>query len=732
MRSFVGPTLLAGTHESRRGRTGRDRRPIGAILMTLCLVSTLAAPATAAAAVTAVPALWTAGGLSAGNDSDGQAARVAVDASGNVAIVSGPAFARDLAVTSYTASGSFRWRATVSPSVGTFVGDWVAAAPDGDFVAVGRNTDSHGSPIGISLVRFGSDGALQWRVDLGGWRPGVARLLVDTAGNAYLAFNSIGDGQDIQVHKYDPAGALLWATGISTGSMSNDIATSLAFSPDQTEVVVTGDVAGGATWITALYDTSTGTRKWLVNAPEGTAALDAVVDGSRVYVTGQGSVGITSYLTVVAYDRATGARLWRTDKKAADSTGAAGLRMARSPDGSLVVAGQAARGFLDWYTVVFETSGAVRWEAVRDGGLNTDEIPRGVLVLADGTTVVTGPGGPNLPGGYIQGVTAGYSPNGTLLWEAFSKLATVWATALPNGDVCATGGYDALITCWRLTGVGPNRPPSAVMSATPASGDAPLTVNFDGSGSTDPDGTISSWSWSFGDGTSGTGAVISHVYTTPGMTHTATLTVRDSGGAPGTTSRTIVVNAAPAPAAPSGLTAALAGPYVALSWQDNSLNETAFHVERCEGSGCTGFAALGTQMANVRTYTDSSAAAGRSFSYRVRASNSGGYSGYSNVTSIVTPLPPPQPANLTATTLTRSSITLRWTNGVGDQLWIRIERCTGSGCTSFVQVAAVVGTATTYTDSGLAARTTYVYRVRASNAIGDSPYSNTASARTKR
>ena len=52
----------------------------------------------------------------------------------------------------------------------------------------------------------------------------------------------------------------------------------------------------------------------------------------------------------------------------------------------------------------------------------------------------------------MQGVTAGYSSNGTLLWEGFSRRGTVWATALPNGDVCATGGYDALITCWRISG----------------------------------------------------------------------------------------------------------------------------------------------------------------------------------------------------------------------------------------------------------------------------------------
>ena len=142
--------------------------------------------------------------------------------------------------------------------------------------------------------------------------------------------------------------------------------------------------------------------------------------------------------------------------------------MAMAPDGSLVVTGQAALGFLDWYTVAFETNGTVRWEAVRDGGLNTDEIPAGVLVLPDGTTVVTGRGGPTLPGGFWPGVTAGYSAAGTLLWEAFSPLATVWATALPNGDVCATGGYDAYLACWGVSDgvVNPPQPTSVVSRKT--------------------------------------------------------------------------------------------------------------------------------------------------------------------------------------------------------------------------------------------------------------------------
>jgi PKD repeat protein len=144
----------------------------------------------------------------------------------------------------------------------------------------------------------------------------------------------------------------------------------------------------------------------------------------------------------------------------------------------------------------------------------------------------------------MQGVTAGYSPTGTLLWEAFSKLPTVWATALPNGDLCATGGYDALITCWRIAGVVvSNQPPTAALAATPSTGAAPLTVSFYGSGSTDPDGTIASYSWNFGDGGNSTAANASHIYASAGI-YTATLTVTDNKNASASGTVTIIVNPA--------------------------------------------------------------------------------------------------------------------------------------------------------------------------------------------
>ncbi|HEY5890817.1 MAG TPA: PKD domain-containing protein, partial [Acidimicrobiia bacterium] len=336
---------------------------------------------------------------------------------------------------------------------------------------------------------------------------------------------------------------------VPSGFFANDIATSLALSPDESDVVVSGDIAGGASWITAVYDASTGARKWLVSAPEGTAATDVVIDASRVYVTGQGVTGsgtpaIKYHLAVIAYDRATGTRLWRTDKIPVDGFGAAGMRIALAPDGSVVATGQASRGFLDWYTVAFETTGKVRWEAVRDGGLNTDEIPAGLLVLPDGTSVVTGRGGPTLAGGYWGGVTAGYSSDGALVWEAFSPLVTVWASALPNGDVCATGGYDAYIACFRPSGDGgENVPPVALVSATPQSGTTPLTVSFDASGSNDPDGSVVSWAWTFGDGGTATGSQVVHVYAKAG-TYSATVTVTDDLGASDTETVAVTVSGA--------------------------------------------------------------------------------------------------------------------------------------------------------------------------------------------
>jgi len=93
------------------------------------------------------------------------------------------------------------------------------------------------------------------------------------------------------------------------------------------------------------------------------------------------------------------------------------------------------------------------------------------------------------------------------------------------------------------------------------------------------------------------------------------------------------------------------------------------------------------------------------------------------------PVPPPAaPTALTATVASCSCINLRWNDNSSNETGFKIERCQGTGCGSFVQIAQVGANVTTYSNTGLSAGVSYTYRVRAYNASGNSAYSNTATA----
>ena len=101
---------------------------------------------------------------------------------------------------------------------------------------------------------------------------------------------------------------------------------------------------------------------------------------------------------------------------------------------------------------------------------------------------------------------------------------------------------------------------------------------------------------------------------------------------------TLIGNAAcqARPAAPSSLTVTSGGKGSAtLNWADNSTNEESFAIERSTTmSG--GYIQVASVGANVRTYTDNTLFRKTTYFYRVRAANSGGKSGYSNVASVKT------------------------------------------------------------------------------------------------
>ena len=96
-----------------------------------------------------------------------------------------------------------------------------------------------------------------------------------------------------------------------------------------------------------------------------------------------------------------------------------------------------------------------------------------------------------------------------------------------------------------------------------------VPITFDGSGSTDADGTIVAYAWDFGDGNTGSGASPTHAYQSEG-TFTVELTVTDDGNAPNSATTTATITAAPVP--PS---ADAGGPYSGVVGTVISFNGSA-------------------------------------------------------------------------------------------------------------------------------------------------------------
>jgi chitodextrinase len=200
-----------------------------------------------------------------------------------------------------------------------------------------------------------------------------------------------------------------------------------------------------------------------------------------------------------------------------------------------------------------------------------------------------------------------------------------------------------------------------------------------------------------------------------------------------------------APTAPSAAVATAGSPsQVTVTWNGSTDNVavTNYLIERCQGVGCAAFAQVATST--TTGFTDTTLAPAISYTYRVRATDAAGnVSDYSNAAGVTTPASAPAavldtqaptaPGTPTLSVVSSSRIDLSWaasTDNVGVTSY-SIERCKGAGCTSFVRVAT--SAAPGFSDVGLAAATTYCYRVRASDAANNmSGYSNAASATTQR
>lgn len=159
----------------------------------------------------------------------------------------------------------------------------------------------------------------------------------------------------------------------------------------------------------------------------------------------------------------------------------------------------------------------------------------GLALKVDGTTS-TDPDGPI--SSYAWAFGDGSTGIGSTTTHTYAAAGTYPVTLTVTDAGGLTGKVSSSVTVAPLP---PNKPPVAAFTSTVSA----LSVNLDGSTSTDPDGTVASWSWNFGDNTpAGTGSKLSHTYADAGTYH-VTLTVKDDNGATDSVTHDVVVTSPP-------------------------------------------------------------------------------------------------------------------------------------------------------------------------------------------
>jgi hypothetical protein len=200
----------------------------------------------------------------------------------------------------------------------------------------------------------------------------------------------------------------------------------------------------------------------------------------------------------------------------------------------------------------------------------------------------------------------------------------------------------------------------------------------------------------------------------------------------------------PADNRPTDLTATGQPGAVDLEWIDNWDAETHYAIERCgpvqtdldPEPGCADFRGLVRVGKNVTAYSDEAVTAALEYCYRVKGMREKGkkvtYSEYSNAACGV-PMadskPVGAPTGLVATSISHVAVELAWTDESTGEEGFEIERIVvPSGPSTTISVPGP--NREFFIDTGLSETTTYTYKVRAVNSLGESSYSLPADVTT--
>ncbi len=325
-----------------------------------------------------------------------------------------------------------------------------------------------------------------------------------------------------------------------------------------TSVTLTAAAATGSTfagWSGACSGTGTCTVS-MTAARSVTATFNSVSYALSVSKGGLGTGTVTSSPAGISCgstcsaNYASGTSVTLTAAAAAGST-FAGWSGACSGTGNCTVSMSAARSVTATFDVARTTSVGNIGMSLRTSWGSTEALAS--VTVRDGTGAPVS--GATVTGAWSGATSSTASVKTNASGVADFRSARIRASTGTRFTFTVTGialsghAYDATrnVESSDSITVGGAQPPTAVLSADRTSGAAPLTVNFSAAGSSDADGTIASYAWSFGDGGTASGLTAQRVYSTPG-TYTAALTVTDNSGLTDSKTVTITVGTSGGPA----------------------------------------------------------------------------------------------------------------------------------------------------------------------------------------
>jgi fibronectin type III domain protein len=565
---------------------------------------------------------------------------------------------------------------------------------------------------GTVLIRkFSPDGFLLWeRSFQADFAVQANWVAADSNGGAYVVGNKWTGSDQVPIGyfvlRYDADGTLVWSD-VSDGSAAQAVR---AVADRAGNAYVSGGLYVDGVFSIGIIKYSAAGRQWVcpVENPNGTGFPGTPLP-TGLYVSDNGSwiaaSGTSGYNFYVLSCDDSGFKLWQDFQDL--SVYAAGVAV---NDLGEVYFGNGLAGGGGMQLSKYSATGVAQWTNVYSPG---DYIHR-LALDSVGNVIAIGPDYSN--GWYADWVTMKVAPDGVRLWSRLFDALN------GNNEIPGYVAVDPFDNVY-VTGTGG----PVVIAANGSQYLRMVTLKYSASG--EPVWMIGSV-----DGFRGNVARVGQ--------DGSTLFVQGYGQM--YTARYLQTGLSAAPAAPTDLTATGVFDGVSyaanLSWSDNATNEFWYDIYRCSGAGCTGYVKIARTGENDTSYVDSAVVEGVTYSYFVVAhaftgDSAGSNSAQATMGTAAAPAPTtdaaPAPTSLVAAALSSSQIVLQWTNSPSIQSAISIERCSGR-CRSYTELVSVAGSATSFTDSGLAPHTGYSYRVRAYTAAGWSSYSATVTAKTLR